>query len=133
MVPGEKALRVVVFVTGLGEFLTSFVMLFLAGLYSKIYGLPADFDPYYLRQIGMFQFLVGGYILVGSFDVANRTHVRFALAFHLVSLTFESIYVLFILTQHDLQFFTMLFFIAYHIPMAAVLVGLMRRLEIDFF
>lgn len=127
MEKSEKALRVVVFLTGLFEGGTSILMLFFPGVYEAMYGLSPDFDTYYLRQIGMFQFLVGSFILWGAFDRQLRPFALFAVYFHVVCLIFEGTYAFFIFQDHDLQYWTFVFFVVFHIVMITLLTIFMRR------
>lgn len=124
---GVRALRIVVFIVGLGEFLTSILLLGFPGVYKAAFGLPPDFDDYFIRQIGMFQFLVGSAILVGSRKGENPFVCRFAVYFNIVSALFW-IHHLSIRT-HDSPLFhdVVIGFLIYHTVMTVVLVVMMRR------
>jgi hypothetical protein len=124
---GLKALRIVVFLVGLGEFLTSILLLFLPQTYKAIFGLAPDFDSYYIQQIGMFQFLVGSAILIGSRQAENPPVFRFAVYFNVVSLVFWIYFLLSRGWQPDLFHYTVVGFLVYHTVMTAVLFAVGRR------
>jgi hypothetical protein len=124
---GVKALRIVVFVVGLGEFLTSILLLFLPQQYKSIFGLAPDFDSYYIQQIGMFQFLVGTAILAGSRQAENPAVFRFAVWFNVVSLIFWIYFLLSRGWQPDLFHYSVAGFMVYHTVMTAVLLAVGRR------
>lgn len=124
---GFKALRIVVFVVGLGELLTSILLLFLPGLYKQIFGLPADFDSYYIQQIGMFQFLVGSAILMASRQAENPLVGRFAVYFNVVSAVFWVYYLLSRPWQSDFFHIFVVTFLVYHVIMTLILLAVMRR------
>src|SRR3954453_1253788 len=124
---GVKALRVVVFVVGLGELLTSILLLFLPQTYKALFGLAPDFDSYYIQQIGMFQFLVGTAILAGSRQAENPAVFRFAVWFNVVSLIFWIYFLLSRGWQPDLFHYSVAGFMVYHTVMTAVLLAVGRR------
>ena len=124
---GVKALRVVVFVVGLGELLTSILLLFLPQTYKALFGLAPDFDSYYIQQIGMFQFLVGSALLAGSRQGENPAVFRFAVWFNLVSLVFWIYYLLSRGWQPGLFDYSVAGFMVYHAVMIAVLFVVGRR------
>jgi hypothetical protein len=124
---GVKALRIVVFVVGLGEFLTSILLLFLPQTYKSIFGLAPDFDSYYIQQIGMFQFLVGTAILAGSRQAENPAVFRFAVWFNVVSLVFWIYFLLSRGWQPDLFHYSVVGFMVYRAVMTAVLFVVGRR------
>jgi hypothetical protein len=130
---GIKMLRIVVFVVGLGEFLTSILLLFLPGLYKSIFGLPPSFESYYIQQIGMFQFLVGSAILVGSRQAENPVVSRFAVYFNVVSLVFWVYYILSQPGPSGLFRTVVIGFIVYHTVMTAILVAVARRARVPVF
>ncbi|MFL6236709.1 MAG: hypothetical protein ACJ76N_26505 [Thermoanaerobaculia bacterium] len=124
---GLKALRIVVFLVGLGEFLTSVLLLFLPQTYKAIFGLAPDFDSYYIQQIGMFQFLVGSAILIGSRQAENPPVFRFAVYFNVVSLVFWVYFLLSRGWQPDLFHYSVAGFMVYHTVMTAILFAVGRR------
>jgi hypothetical protein len=124
---GVKALRIVVFVVGLGELLTSILLLFLPQTYKAIFGLAPDFDSYYIQQIGMFQFLVGTAILAGSRQAENPAVFRFAVWFNVVSAVFWVYYLLSRGWQPDLFHYTVAGFLVYHLVMTGVLFAVWKR------
>jgi|1185.fasta_scaffold562781_1 hypothetical protein len=124
---GVKALRIVVFVVGLGELLTSILLLFLPQTYKAIFGLAPDFDSYYIQQIGMFQFLVGSAILAGSRQAENPAVFRFAVWFNVVSAVFWVYYLLSRGWQPDLFHYTVAGFLVYHVVMTGVLFAVRKR------
>jgi hypothetical protein len=124
---GFKALRIVVFVVGLGELLTSVLLLFLPGLYKQIFGLPAEFDTYYIQQIGMFQFLVGSAILMASRQAENPLVGRFAVYFNVVSAVFWVYYLLSRPWQSDFFHTVVVGFLVYHVIMTLILAAVMKR------
>jgi hypothetical protein len=130
---GIKMLRIVVFVVGLGEFLTSILLLFLPGLYKSVFGLSPSFDSYYIQQIGMFQFLVGSAILVGSRQAENPVVSRFAVYFNIVSLVFWVYYILSQPGPSGLFRTVVIGFIGYHTVMTAILVAVARRARVPVF
>ena len=126
-------LKGLIIFSGLAEFLTALFMLFGADLFIEIYELPENFDPYYIRQIGMFQFLAGLFILKGGFQFPKQIGlIQFTLGFHFISLIFEATYVIFIRTEHDLLYYSMISFILFHIPMIIAITKLMRINNIPF-
>jgi hypothetical protein len=124
---GLKALRIVVFVVGLGELLTSILLLFLPSTYKSIFGLAPDFDSYYIQQIGMFQFLVGSSILIGSRQAENPAVFRFAVYFNVVSLVFWIYFLLSRGWQPDLFHYSVAGFMVYHAVMTAILLAVGKR------
>lgn len=124
---GVRALRIVVFLVGLGEFLTSVLLLFFPEAYKRIFDIPAGFDSYYIQQIGMFQFLVGSAILLGSRQAENPPVYRFAVYFNVVSLVFW-LYYLAAYPGEGLFRTVVIGFLIYHTVMTAVLLTLIRRL-----
>ncbi|MFL6260258.1 MAG: hypothetical protein ACJ76Y_11150 [Thermoanaerobaculia bacterium] len=124
---GLKALRIVVFLVGLGEFLTSVLLLFLPQTYKAIFGLAPGFDSYYIQQIGMFQFLVGSAILIGSRQAENPPVFRFAVYFNVVSLVFWVYFLLSRGWQPDLFHYSVAGFMVYHTVMTAILFAVGRR------
>jgi len=124
---GIKALRIVVLVVGLGELLTSVLLLFFPQEYKAIFGLAPDFDSYYIQQIGMFQFLVGSALLAGSRQAENPAVFRFAVWFNAVSLVFWIYFLLSRGWQADLFHYTVAGFLVYHAVMIAVLLAVGRR------
>jgi hypothetical protein len=124
---GVKALRIVVFVVGLGELLTSILLLFLPQTYKAIFGLAPDFDSYYIQQIGMFQFLVGTAILAGSRQAESPPVFRFAVWFNVVSLVFWIYFLLSRGWRPDLFHYSVAGFMVYHAVMTAVLFVVGRR------
>ena len=130
---GVKALRIVVFVGGLGEFLTSILLLFFPGVYKSVFGLAPDFDSYYIQQIGMFQFLVGSALLVGSRQAENPAVSRFAVYFNVVSLVFWVYYLLSHPGQEGLFHTVVIIFLIYHTVMTAVLGSAMRKARVPLF
>lgn len=128
---GVRALRIVVFVVGLGEFLTSILLLFLPGLYKEIFGLAPDFDSYYIQQIGMFQFLVGSAILIGSRQAENPAVHRFAVYFNVVSAVFWVYFLLSRPWQGDLFHYVVIGFLIYHVIMTAILLAMIRRASLS--
>ncbi|MFL6195888.1 MAG: hypothetical protein ACJ75H_17040 [Thermoanaerobaculia bacterium] len=124
---GVRALRVLVFVIGLGEFLTSILLLFFYNEYKRIFGLPPGFDNYYIQQIGMFQFLVGSSILIGSRQVENPLVSRFALYFNIVSIAFWIYFLASGMQQGELFHDTVIGFLVYHTIMTVALIVLRRR------
>jgi hypothetical protein len=121
---GARALRIVVFVVGLGEFLTSILLLFFPNLYKEIFGLAPDFNSYYIQQIGMFQFLVGSAILIGSRQAENP-----AVWFNVVSAVFWVYYLFSYPGGHELFRTVVIGFLIYHTIMTAVLLTLIRKLR----
>src|SRR3954469_16969002 len=103
---GVKALRIVVFVVGLGELLTSILLLFLPQTYKAIFGLAPDFDFYYIQQIGMFQFLVGTADLAGRRPGENPAFFLFAVWFSVAWTVFWVYYLLSRGCQPDLFHYT---------------------------
>jgi hypothetical protein len=130
---GIKMLRIVVFVVGLGEFLTSILLLFLPGLYKSVFGLAPSFESYYIQQIGMFQFLVGSAILVGSRQAENPVVSRFAVYFNVVSLVFWVYYILSQPGPSGLFRTVVIGFIVYHTVMTAILMAVARRARVPVF
>jgi hypothetical protein len=124
---GVKALRIVVFVVGLGEFLTSILLLFMYGEYKRLFGLPPGFDNYYIQQIGMFQFLVGSSILMASRQAENPLVSRFTIYFNVVSLVFWIYFLLSRAWVSDAFHLFVAGFLVYHTIMTAVLLALTRR------
>jgi hypothetical protein len=124
---GLKALRIVVLVVGLGELLTSILLLFLPQQYKAIFGLAPDFDSYYIQQIGMFQFLVGSALLAGSRQAENPAVFRFAVYFNVVSLLFWIYCLLSRGWQPDLFHFSVAGFLVYHPVMTALLLVVGKR------
>lgn len=126
---GARALRFVVFVVGLGEFLTSILLLFFPATYKEIFGLAPDFNSYYIQQIGMFQFLVGSAILIGSRQAENPAVYRFAVWFNVVSAVFWVYYLFSYPGDHQLFHMVVIGFLIYHVIMTAILLTLIRRLR----
>lgn len=124
---GLKALRIVVFLVGLGELLTSILLLFFPQVYKVIFGLAPDFDSYYIQQIGMFQLLVGSAILIGSRQAENPAVFRFAVWFNVVSLVFWIYYLLSRGWQPGLFDYSVAGFLVYHTVMTAILFVVGRR------
>ena len=126
---GARALRIVVFVVGLGEFLTSILLLFFPDLYKEIFGLAPDFNSYYIQQIGMFQFLVGSAILIGSRQAENPAVYRFAVWFNVVSAVFWVYYLFSYPGGHELFRTVVIGFLIYHVTMTTILLTLIRKLR----
>jgi len=124
---GLKALRIVVFVVGLGELLTSILLLFFPDAYKAIFGVSPLLDTYYVQQIGMFQFLVGSSILIGSRQAENPAVFRFAVYFNVVSIVFWIYFLLSRGWQPDLFHYTVVGFLVYHVAMTAVLFAVGKR------
>ncbi len=123
---GEKRLRVFVGLTGLFEFGTSFLMLFFPDFYKAMFGLDPAFDSYFVRQIGMFQFLVGSSILYGAFDRQLRPFAMLAIWFHVVCLPFEASYAVARWSEGGLFPLSMAFFVVFHIVMLGLLIPQFR-------
>lgn len=129
----EKGLRTVVFLTGFFEFGTSFLLLFFPGVYEALFNVPAGFDRYYIRQIGMFEFLVGSFILYGAFDRQLRPFALMALWFHVACLPFEFAYAVARRGDHGLFDLSMWFFVVFHIVMLSFLIPLLKKNQIKIF
>ncbi|HEY9422597.1 MAG TPA: hypothetical protein VIW92_14370 [Thermoanaerobaculia bacterium] len=124
---GVRALRTVVFVVGLGEFLTSILLLFFPETYKEIFGLAPDFNSYYIQQIGMFQFLVGSAILIGSRQAENPAVNRFAVYFNVISAIFWVYYLFSYPGGHQLFHTIVIGFLVYHVTMTAILLAVIRK------
>ncbi len=129
----KRKLRFFVGLTGFFEFATSFLLLFFPDAYKDLFGLSTAFDSYYIRQIGMFEFLVGSTILYGAFDRQIRPFAMCAIWFHVACLPFEAAYAVSRWQEGGLFPLSMAFFVIFHIVMLSFLIPAFRKCGYRFF
>lgn len=122
----HRKLRLFVFLTGLLEGGTGVVLFFFPGVYKALFGLDPSFDDYFIRQIGMFELLVGSFIAYGAFDRELRPFALYAIYFHVLCLPFEG-WLALTLQPHDLFWLSFVLFVVFHVVMLSFLIPLYRR------